>query len=151
MVIYWRWHRWLDFGLAIVFCALSWWLPVWGFPAFFFVDHDILVLSARAWLGAMLTLLGMMSATTAFLFTVIDRPDFLILKQSKSSNQLWETFSQNILWLSIGVVACGFLSVSDGKISHVSVVLGTFIFIINAISIMKFGWIMRSIISVRLK
>lgn len=121
-----------------------------GISPLFTLDSDSIVLAARAWLGPILTLLGMTSATTAFIFSVVDRSEFLPLRKSNSESQLWLIFSENLFWLAVASIASALVTFSS-NVAHAPIIW-TIIFLFNivAICILKFAWVMRQIISVRM-
>jgi hypothetical protein len=150
MVNYWRHQTVTDVAAAAAIDAALWLAPQAGIPTVFTVDAPSLAMAARTWLGQALTLLGMMSATTAFIFTVVDRTEFTALRSSRSEGQLWRVFSQNLLWLGVAALFC--VSATFWSAEHFTflAVLGTFIVAIASISVAKFVWTMRQIISVRI-
>ena len=147
--MYWRHQALLDVVLAALVTVLLWQLPRWGSPPLFVANAETLVMAARTWVGPLLTLLGMMSATTAFVFSVVERGEFAILRKSAES-QLWRVFSENLLWLGIAAIAAVLITFSNAAKSHVSLYAGTFLVVIVAICVMKFVWVMRQIVSVRI-
>ena len=135
---------------ALALSLIVWQLPRAGFPTFFVINEQALTTAARTWLGPVLTLLGMMSATTAFLFTVIDRGEFAVLRKSSSEGQLWRIFSENLLWLAVAALFSAWATFWNGYAPQLTFYLATFLLIIVAICIAKFVWIMRQIVSVRI-
>jgi hypothetical protein len=150
MVSYWKYQTVVDVLAAVTIAAVVWSAPKLGVPVVLTVDPAGIALTARTWLGPALTLLGMMSATTAFIFTVVDRAEFTILRKSKSEAQLWRVFSQNLLWLGVAALFCATVTFWGSGPFELVAKLGTFLIAITAISVGKFVWTMRQIISVRI-
>lgn len=149
MVVYWDHQAKADAALAAIGSLLFWSVPNLGFPVIFTVNAEAVVTAARTWVGPTLTLLGMMAATTAFVFSVVDRNEFALLKESSSESQLWLIFSENLLWLAIAAIAAGGLTFWSGAFPSFVLYAATFLVIIVSISVLKFAWVMRQIISVR--
>ena len=137
----------VDAALAVAITLVLWLGPDLGLPAIFTVDSasDI----GRLWLGPVLTLLGMTSATTAFVFAVVDRSEFKSLRGNHAESQLWRIFAQNIGWLAVGGVYCAVLTFLN--VDHIAWLMpvGTFLIIILCVCVLKFAWVMRQIIFVR--
>jgi hypothetical protein len=150
MVSYWRNQAKIDVACAIALSLIVWQLPKAGFPTLFVIEEQALITAARTWLGPVLTLLGMMSATTAFLFTVIDRGEFAALRKSSSEGQLWKIFAENLLWLAVAALFSAWVTFWNGNVSRLTFYFATFLLMIVAICIAKFVWIMRQIVSVRI-
>lgn len=138
MVNYWHNQTKLDMACALVLSVAVWQLPKVGLPVLFLIDKNALVIAARTWLGPILTLLGMMSATTAFLFTVIDRDEFAGLRKSSSESQLWRIFSESLLWLAVAALFAAWVTFWNGNAPQLAYQLGTFLIVIIAICIAKF-------------
>ena len=151
MVDYWRHQNLIDAAIAAAVTALTWTLPTVGAPAAFQITPEGLILASRMWVAPALTLLGMTCATTAFVFTVVDRAEFGILRGSRSETQLWRVFSQIILWLTVSAIFAAVLTfIRPDLIGRVIFMLSTAIFLMVVISVGKFSWVMRQIISVRI-
>jgi hypothetical protein len=150
MVTYWKFQTVIDVAVAALCSILVWVLPQKGFPAFFVIDHAALTTAGRAWVAPSLTLLGMMSATTAFVFSVVDRQEFSILRSSTAEAQLWRTFSENLFWLAVAAIFAACITFLKPAADVSMFYIATFLIIIVSISIMKFIWVMRQIISVRI-
>jgi hypothetical protein len=103
----------------------------------------------RAWLSPVLTLLGMTSATTAFLFAVVDRTEFNALRGKQAESQLWRIFAQNIGWLAISALYCATLTFMNTSYVRWLMPLGTFLIIMLIVCVLKFAWVMRQVILVR--
>ena len=146
---YWKNQVKIDVAIAILLTILLWTLPSRGMPIVFMIDDESTLLIARAWVGPLLTLLGMMSATTSFLFSVIDRKEFAILRTSSSESQLWRIFSENILWLGVASLSAVYFTFLNTNDRAIIVYGGTFLIVVSSISVVKFIWIMRQVISVR--
>jgi hypothetical protein len=148
--MYWKNQIILDVLIAVILAAGLTYAPKWGIELFDSVDSLTIVLSARMWVAPALTLLGMLCATTAFVFSAIDRPEFVPLRKSKSESQLWMVFSEAILWLSFAALFAIFLSLIDpDQIGLLLRAVSLSILFLVSIAVMKFAWVMRQIISVR--
>jgi hypothetical protein len=150
MVIYWKNQRAFDATFGAILTLILWYAPVLGIPIFFSIDSDLAIVSARSWVGPTLTLLGMMSATTAFIFSVVDRAEFKLLKSTSSESYLWVIFSENLLWLSITSFATCAISLFLKPISSYIFYVMSYFLIMTLICIYKFAWAIRQIISVRI-
>jgi hypothetical protein len=146
-VKYWDHQTKFDFIGAFTLTAICWLGPKMGMPVLFKVEDAASI--ARAWLSPTLTFLGMTSATTAFIFTVIDRPEFNVLRGRHAESQLWRIFAQTIGWLAVASMFCVFLTLlkyGSGTLAPV----GTFLIFMLLLCVGKFAWVMRQIISVRI-
>lgn len=148
--MYWKFQGYFDAVVGIFLTILLWSIPNLGVPTVFSINFEDTAIIARMWVGPILTLLGMMSATTAFIFSVVDRPEFRVLKKSTSEAFLWNIFSENLLWLAIaafGACAASFCT----QPLPVWLIYGlNYILVMVCICIAKFVWVMRQIISVRI-
>lgn len=150
MVNYWKAQHIFDVLLSLFITVALVLGPKFGAPIIVNVSPDSLILSARAWVGPALTLLGMMSATTAFIFSVVDRGEFQPLRALGVEAQLWDIFAQNIFWLAVAAISAMVIAFVDiAAISIPLLAYATFLFIIVAICLIKFAWVMTQIISVR--
>jgi hypothetical protein len=148
LVTYWDNQTKFDVAAAAIAVFVVWFGPRIGLPTLFHVG-DVRSI-AQAWLSPILSFLGMTSATTAFIFTVIDRPEFNILRGKHAESQLWRIFAQTISWLSISAIFCvllTFVSMQDGR---ALLLIGTFLVVMLFICVGKFAWVMRQVISVRI-
>ena len=151
MVIYWKSQRLFDAFLALAAALIGVNGPSLGLPVIITLSPDAVILASRAWVAPILTLLGMMSATTAFIFSVVDRLEFQAIRKSKAEPQLWLIFSENLFWLSIAAISAAVISFwNPSDWSPVIQVYVVFLFLIICICILKFAWVMRQIISVRM-
>lgn len=148
-VTYWDNQAKVDAALALIITLLAWRLPAWGIGPLFVLSAESISSAARTWVGPALTLLGMMSATTAFIFSVIDRGEFAIIRGSKSEGQLWKIFSENIFWLSTTAVVAIFVSFLHVPTGMWLFYLSSFLPVIVSICVLKFAWVIRQIIAVR--
>lgn len=150
MVSYWKNQHLFDVAISVALTAAVVWGPKVGAPVIITITGESLALSARAWVGPALTLLGMMSATTAFIFSVVDRSEFAALRALGVESQLWKVFAENILWLSVAAVAAAIFSfLPAGNVSKSALVFALFLFFMVSLCLLKFAWVMRQIISVR--
>ena len=148
-MIYWRWQGAFDTLFGMMLTALLWLLPSLGAPVLFIADAQSAPITARTWVGPILGLLGMMSATTAFIFSLVERAEPHFARRSASEAYLWNIFSENLLWFGIAAfVACG-ASFMTPPFSTSMMMGFTFILMMMGICISKFVWIMRKIISQR--
>lgn len=150
MVNYWGRQHVIDVFVAVILALVADFGPKIGLPVVIRLSTENLTLSARAWVGPSLTLLGMMSATTAFIFSVVDRNEFKALRELGVEPQLWKVFSENILWLAIAAVSAmviSFIQLPD--LPDLILLYVSFLFFMVTICLLKFAWIMRQIISVR--
>ena len=145
---YWDKQTRVDVTAAITITIVLWVGPKIGLPVMFESGNAREI--ARSWISPVLTLLGMTSATTAFIFTVVDRTEFRLLRGKHAESQLWRIFAQNIGWLAVSAAYCALLTfVSTG---HVPLLLplGSFLIVILSICVFKFAWVMRQVIFVRI-
>lgn len=150
MVKYWDNQHVIDVVISIILALLAVQGPKAGIPVIMTITAESLILSTRAWVGPALTLLGMMSATTAFIFSVVDRSEFSPLKDLGVESQLWKVFSENIFWLTFAAVCAMIISfLQPGYVPDVLLTFVMFLFFIVSICLLKFSWVMRQIISVR--
>ena len=147
--MYWRYQGLIDVVCGVLCVELMWRLPEYGGVQLIRVTDLDAISLAKTWVGPIVTLIGMMSATTAFLFSVIDRPEFSILKGSKSQRYLWQVFSQNLFWLLCGAVAACITSLLKSPLSIWWMHVISFLLVMIFICLSKFVWVMRQIISVR--
>lgn len=147
--MYWRFQGYFDAAIGGLLTLLLWVIPNWGGPALFAVNFENTAIIARTWVGPILTLLGMMSATTAFIFSVVDRPEFQVLKKSTSEAYLWNIFSENLLWLAIAAFGACAASFSMQQLPEWFLYVLNYVLVMVCLCIAKFVWVMRQIISVR--
>lgn len=149
--MYWRNQNKFDVLISVVICVILWLSPkATGFEAFSANYTDISV-TARTWLAPTLTMLGMTCTATAFIFTVIDKEDFEALRNSKSQPQLWEILSEIIFWLATSSISCAILTFIELREHGLKILyFCSFLIVIVSISIMKFSWLMRQIVGVRI-
>lgn len=145
---YWERQSSIDVTVAAVVTAAVWLTPFLGGPVLFRVISAADL--GRAWLGPVLSMLGMTATTTAFIFTVIDRKEFAILRGSGSESQLWKIFSQNIGWLAISAIYAGACTFLADSYTGPAAWLGSFLVVMLSICIAKFAWVMRQVIAVRI-
>lgn len=151
MVNYWKHQLVSDALLAAIVAGLFVFGPNHGLPVFFESQANDIVTAARMWVAPALTLLGMMSATTVFVFAVSDRPEYRFLKLFGADRQLWSAFGENIVWLGLSAIFAASLSfVMKDKIDDYVKFISGFFFAIVSICILKFCWMMFQIISVRI-
>lgn len=148
--MYWKRHRLADGTICLLLSAVSWILGSKGFVVFEY-ESGMVQRLASTWLGPTLSLFGLFSATVAFMFTVIDKPEFMILRKSSSQSQLWEIFQANLFWLCACSVTALMLSLSRQELvqSHYIGFAITFILAMAITSLCKFTWVMIQIVSVR--
>ncbi len=148
--MYWKFQGYFDAVVGILLTVLLWAIPHYGGPILFAVNFEETAIIARTWVGPILTLLGMMSATTAFIFSVVDRPEFRVLKKSTSEAYLWNIFSENLLWLAIAAFGACAASFGARPLPEWLLYGLNYILIMVCICITKFVWVIRQIISVRI-
>lgn len=148
MVVYWRHQFWIDatviFLLALI--ATKGWLP------FFQVDLSgkKVVETSKLWVGPTLTILGLVCATTAFLFSALERSEFGLLRKLGVEEQLWFIFSEIIFWLTVSAISLAMISfLSPEGLSVWIKGFALFLFAMVALCLLKFAWVMRHIIGVR--
>lgn len=144
---YWDKQTRIDVSLSVIVTGILWLGPKLGVPVMFEVGAAREI--ARAWLSPVLTLLGMTSATTAFLFAVVDRSEFKALRGKRAESQLWRIFAQNIGWLAVSAIYCAILTFVSASYDGWLMPLGTFLMIILGVCVLKFAWVMRQVIFVR--
>jgi len=149
--MYWKNQNLFDVFISIAICIILWISPkITGFEAFSANYADVSA-TARIWLAPTLAMLGMTCTATAFIFTVIEKEDFEVLRKSKSQPQLWKILSQIIFWLAASSICCAILTFIDLR-DHGSKILYfcSFLIVVDSISILKFSWLMRQIVGVRI-
>lgn len=150
-MIYWNSQRLFDALLAFVVALIGVKGPSLGLPVLLTLQPDAVILAARAWVSPILTLLGMMSATTAFIFAVVDRQEFTAIRATKAEPQLWLIFSENLFWLSIAAISSAVISfMAPSEWNFTIELYVVFLFLIICVCVLKFAWVMRQIISVRM-
>lgn len=148
--MYWRFQFWIDL-LAVILITLvvtSGWVPLLRVAP----DASQIVSACRLWVAPILTLLGLVCATTAFLFTALDRSEFHLLRKIGVEDQLWSIFSEIIFWLAVAAIAAAAISfVDSGNFPAWLRGFAFFLFLMVALCLIKFTWVMRHIISVRVR
>jgi hypothetical protein len=148
VVTYWDKQTRIDVTGALALTLILWLGPKLGLPKVFEIGSPQEV--GRAWLSPILALLGMMSATTAFIFTVVDRSEFKIIRGNHAESQLWRIFAQNIGWLAISAAYCALITFAAGAFANWILPVGTFLIVLVTICVLKFAWVMRQVIFVRI-
>ena len=148
MVTYWDKQTRFDVTCALALTLALWFGPRVGAPTIFETVNPQDV--GRSWLSPVLALLGMMSATTAFIFSVVDRSEFKIIRGNHAESQLWRIFAQNIGWLAISAAYCVLITFATGSFAYWLLPIGTFLMVLVTICILKFAWVMRQVIFVRI-
>lgn len=146
---YWRFQALFDVSAAIFLVVFGNILPIFGFPIVLETSVDDIDAVSRAWLGPLLTLVGMMSATTAFIFTVVDKSEFKMIQAKGVEHQLFFIFSENIFWITSACIFCALSSFFVGYDREIYF-LASFIFCMVCICLLKFSWVMRQVIGVRI-
>ena len=147
MVIYWRFQLLIDTLVVIAFVALMM-SGVLGWKVE--LDANRVIETARMWVAPVLTLLGMVCATTSFLFSVVERSEFKLIRDIGVERQLWSVFSELIFWLAVSAVSAATLSfVQPSNFTAPLKGFAYFLFGIVSLCLLKFAWVMRQIISVR--
>jgi hypothetical protein len=149
---YWQRHLLIDPVIAATITGCLWLLPESGFEAYWLVtaqDHQDILLRL---LPGNLTLMGLIIATTGFLSSTLEKEEFSPVAKSSSSAQLWEILRQNIGWLFVSGCYCylGSIPVRD-DIPVIHPIFGTFLGISVAITLAKLVWIMRSVLTVKIR
>lgn len=147
MVSYWERQTRTDAAVAFAITATAWVLPRFGAPIVFNIRDVQSIVSV--WLGPTLTLLGIMGATTAFIFNVIERSEFKIIRGNRAESQLWRIFAQNIAWLAVSSAYCA-VSTFLLVVPLLWAAFGSFLLVMLIICIAKFAWVMRAVIFVRI-
>lgn len=151
MVSYWRHQIFYDLFTAVTIAVVVTFVPHIGGPVILRVEQADIVTVARAWVAPSLTLLGMLSATVAFAFAMIDRHEFRFLKSFGAEKQLWTVFGENIAFLGLAAVFASVVSLLQPEaVSTTLRFVATFFMTIVAIGVLKFCWLMCQIISVRI-
>ncbi|MBH1943155.1 hypothetical protein I5L01_02810 [Erythrobacter sp. YJ-T3-07] len=116
------------------------------------IPPEKIVESCRAWLAPILTLLGLVCATNAFMFSAVDRSEFKILRAIGVESQLWKVFSEMIFWLTVAAISSAFISLSNAEsLPRFVVGLSTFLFFMTSLCLLKFSWVMRHVIGARIR
>ena len=150
MVVYWRYQFWIDFALV----ALATGLLITGLFGEFKISLNAsqVVAACRIWVAPVLTLLGLVCATTAFLFSAIDRSEFKLLRDIGVESQLWSVFSEIIFWLAVAAISSASISFAEpNQFSNLLMAYATFLFGMVALCLLKFAWVMRHIIGVKIR
>ena len=115
------------------------------------VTSDRMADIAKETFSASVSLLGLVSATVAFVFSAIDSEKFRILRESKSRTQMWSIFSFTLVCLlvgsmwSFGIMAAG----ASLPCNQALISANTFLIVLVFILIAKFTWVMTQIIAVK--
>ena len=150
MVTYWDHQTKVDVAVALIATAAVWLGPSYGTPIVFSLSPEDAAQIARSWLGPILTLLAMTFATMSFIFTVIDRTEFNIIRGKHSESQLWRIFAQNIGWLTCSAIYCVTFVVATPSVTLFLTHVGTCLLFIMSICIIKYAWVMRQVLFVRI-
>ena len=150
MVIYWKWQFWIDlalvFGVTVVVTNDI--FPFVSGPP----EWNVIIQACRQWVAPILTLLGLVCATTAFLFTALDRSEFTLLRTIGVEDQLWAIFSEIIFWLAVSAISAATISfVESDQFAGVLGKYAFFLFGMVVLCLLKFAWVMRHIIGVRIR
>lgn len=148
--MYWKMQFFLDIGISLIATLAIFIAGDYFNLSLFYADYDYIREIAKTWMGPLLTLTGMMTATTAFLFTVIDRPEFEKIKGTVAESQLWTIFSENLFWMTFAIISCLIVTVSNDIIISSIYHLLPFGIIIISLCIAKFVWVIRQVLSVRI-
>ena len=114
--------------------------------------HADIVSACRIWVAPILTFLGLICATNAFIFTAVERSEFSPLRKLGVEGQLWQIFSEIIFWLAVSTPSAAVISfikphvITDFLVSYL-----VFLFLIVCLCLLKFAWLMREIIAVRIR
>lgn len=148
MVNYWRHQFIID---TIIIFVVSTLFSSGIFPQTFTVPSGTeIVRACRAWVAPILTILGLVCATTAFLFTAIERSEFDLLRHLDVEDQLWTIFSEVIFWLAVAAISSASISFArEGELPGWVQGYSTFLFIMVSFCLLKFAWLIRHIIAVR--
>ena len=149
-MIYWRFQFWADIVLvgAFVSIAASGIIPYSNIaPA----AADI-VSACRIWVAPILTLLGLVCATTAFLFSALERDEFSLLRKIDVEHQLWAIFSEMIFWLAVSAISTALISfVHAASFPNWLHGYALFLFFMISLCLIKFAWVMRHIVGVKMR
>lgn len=147
---YWRFHFAFDIILASAIALFAnHWLS----------DHLVLASltldetreTARNWLAIGLSTFALIAATIAFMFNVIDLPQFKILKGSVSRFQFWGIFLSSLWTLLTASAWCAVLSVmplslvASVWVNDISVTLS----VLTGLELVKFTWVISQVVNVR--
>jgi hypothetical protein len=148
MVTYWRYQVFFDVVVVLLVTAMLTSgladLPRLSVPA------EQIVAACRLWVAPILTLLGLVCATTAFLFTALERSEFQLLRALGVEDQLWSIFSAMIFWLGIAAISSAIISfVNPSKFPDWLHAFAVFLFLMVSLCLLKFAWVMRHIIGAR--
>ena len=85
-------------------------------------------------------------------FTAIERSEFQLLKKLGVEAQLWSVFSEIIFWLAVAAVSAACISfIPEGELPGWTKGYAIFLFGIVVLCLLKFAWVMRNIIGVRMR
>ena len=140
----------MDILSAGALTALLWGAPALGLEIFWTVQPEFLANMLSRWLAATLTLMGLIIATTGFVSSILEKPEFAPLAKSSSKAQLWEILRQAMGWLLIASAFClfGSFEQSNSVLASLLPIVGTFVAAAVGISLSKLVWVMRSILGV---
>lgn len=150
MVNYWKHQAKVDIVAALAVTAIFWTVSALGFTPLLVVSDESVISSARSWVGPTLTLLGLMATTTAFISSTVDRDEFKQLRTKGAESQLWQIFSENLFWLTVASLSAVAASFARSPIPQSVLTYLTFLIAIVAICVVKFTWVMRQVIAVRI-
>jgi len=150
MTTYWKYQRTFDILISALVTALLLKMGRMSFTVFEF-DAEHAKSVASDWLGAVLSLFGLVSATVAFVFSAIDSTEFKILRESKSKRQLWDIFSFTLIILLIACFWCTAMTLFSNNVisSYVVFITTPFVIITTSLLLAKFTWVMTQIIAVK--
>jgi hypothetical protein len=149
--LYWRRHRIADIGLSIITSSLIWtdplgivWTSVENDPSYF---RSL----AGEWFSASSALFGLVAATIAFVFGVVDLKEYAVLRRSRSSKQLWEIFTFALTVLLVTSVWTAIIAILRERALRDQAVQATTLLlaVLTTIQMLKFTWVVCAIVSVK--
>lgn len=148
--LYWRYQKAADLMVAAIITLVSYLSFNSGY-VLMAVTSDRMADVAKESFSASVSLLGLVFATVAFVFSAIDSEKFRILRESKSRTQMWSIFSFTLVCLLVSSMWSFAIMVGGASLacSQVLISANTFLIALVFILIAKFTWVMTQIIAVK--
>lgn len=148
--LYWRYQKAADLMAAAMITLVSYLIFSSGHELMA-VTSDRMADVAKESFSASVSLLGLVSATVAFVFSAIDSEKFRILRESKLRTQMWSIFSFTLVCLLVSSIWSFGIMVAGASLpcNQALISANTFLIVLVFILIAKFTWVMTQIIAVK--
>jgi hypothetical protein len=149
--LYWNNLRIFDIGFSIFVSSIL----IVIYPNFtanvYLIPNEEIQTICRAWIGPVLTFLGLSVSTIVFMFTAVGLPEFETLRRSRSQSQLWVSLSFNTQALCCGAVTCLSVSLVPLQFLNSAIIrVGILSVLINiVICLIKLTWIISEMTLVK--